>query len=399
MKQNYRIKLLFGLVIIAITSGFTWYNSQSSLTSQAFINAPVVAVRAPIPGRTLLSPGLVVGQQIDKGQELAIIEADTENPRVSVLRTQISALENSRGTLKSEQQKIAIEIKHRTDEHELLSKQVDEQFKADIEGGESNVSISSSDLKAARLYEKEAKRNLQQASELVDGKYISQVDYKNLNDEYERAKARRISAKERLKRAKVALAALRQGVQLDGARTLPYVVTRSRNLDEQISDLKARAKHVKEQIHLIEVQIQTLKQELQQQTVAKLASPVSGAIWDIISNHGDAVAQQSQVLKVVNCEQSWVEAFLDEDLVTDLRVGDRVTVREYFGDQQWQGGVLSIRYGTGRVTVGQYMVDPPPEVMRRQLPVRVATVKIGVEWAGKTQTNCKVGSSVKVFRS
>ena len=75
--------------------------------------------------------------------------------------------------------------------------------------------------------------------------------------------------------------------------------------------------------------------------------------------------------------------------------------RSYFGRGEWDGEVTAIRFGSGRVTVGQYRVDPPPEVMRRQLPVRVVTAKIKVQWkqwSAHDKTECNVGSSVEVFR-
>ncbi|WP_152640405.1 hypothetical protein [Xanthomonas sp. MUS 060] len=83
-----------------------------------------------------------------------------------------------------------------------------------------------------------------------------------------------------------------------------------------------------------------------------------------------------------------------------MTAGTRVKVRAYYGGgNEWDGEVVSVRYGAGRVTVGQYLVDPPPEVLRRQLPVRVATVRIRVNW-GRSDADaplCNVGRSVEVL--
>ncbi len=384
---------------VAITGVIAFYGYNNSLTSQAFINAPVVSIRAPIPGRTSLGNEISVGQSIQKGQQLAVIDADTENPRVSVLRGQISSLETSRDTLISESAQLKQEVEHRKSEYDGLKSQVKTQKVVDVEGGQASVTMAESELKSALLYEQEAKRNLDQAGELREDKYISHIAYQKLVDEHGRAHARSVSAKERLKRAKVALDAIGNGLQIDGARSLPYVVTRSSMLEEAIADLVARLDHVTQQIGIQGAELEDLKKDLAQQMQARLESPVNGAVWDIISNNGDSVSQQSPVLKVVNCEASWVEAFLDESVAASLQVGDEVKVQEYCGDRAWRGNVISIRYGTGRVTVGQYMVEPPPEVMRRQLPVRVATVKINVDWGTNNigRSTCNVGSSVKVF--
>ncbi len=391
----------FSAVLVFIAGGGVYASSSNNLTTQAFVNAPVISIRAPIPGRTSLGADVAVGNKVKLGQEIAVIEADTENPRVSVLRGQLLTLENQRGTLKSELSKIAQEIIHREAEYTLLQSEVVTQTSADIEGAKVSVTMAASNLDSVKLYEQEALRNLEQARELREGNFISSVRFEQLEDEYGRAQARATSAQEQLKRARIALAASQKGVQIDGARSLPYVVTRSRALEESISDLKARSIYIHEQIELITTEVGELESELNKQSMARLESPIDGVIWDIISNDGDGVTQQAPVVKVVNCKSPWVEAFLDESDAANLSVGESVTVQDYFNEQKWNGSVISIRYGTGRVTVGQYMVEPPPEVMRRQLPVRVATVKIGVNWGEQLAHNktCHVGSSVKVYRS
>src|SRR5690606_2010704 len=310
-------------------------------------------------------------------------------------------LANTKGNLKSEFQKVALEIQHRQNEYELLKGKVTTQQALDVENAESLVTMAESNLRSAHLDAQEAKRNVDKAHELNNSKIITHVHLATLEDEHGRAKARLKAATEQLKKDRLSLEALKGGIQIEGARTLPYVVTRSRALEEAMADLQAQSDNISEQIRLNDEHATELRHELSQQMQASLTSPVNGAVWDIISNDGDAVSQHSPVIKVVNCDASWVEAFLDESDAADLAVGDPVPVREYFSKRSWVGAVTSIRYGTGRVTVGQYMVDPPPEVMRRQLPVRVATVKIGVDW-GQTEGSANtwsVGRSVRVFRA
>ena len=65
---------------------------------------------------------------------------------------------------------------------------------------------------------------------------------------------------------------------------------------------------------------------------------------------------------------------------------------------QWKGRVETIRAGTGRFEVGKYVVEPPPEITRRQLPVKVATVRIKVDWQKPARFDkfCLAGRSVNV---
>lgn len=396
-KQN-KAKYFFTLAVLAVIGCLFIYESQRKLTSQAFVNAPVISIRSPIPGKTALEQGIVVGQQLKKGQQIGVIDADTENPSVAILRSQLLALENNRGNLASEINKIDKEIAQRNGEYTSLKGQVIVQKHVDVDAAKANVTEARSELENVKFTEQEAKRNFEKAKSLIEERFISNSHYESLGDAYGRAKANRAAAQERLKRAEISLKAMQDGAQVEGPRSLPYVVTRSHMLEEQMADLSAKAEYTKKQIELLDEHIGDLKNELSQQMQARLASPVNGSVWDIISNDGDAVSQQSPVISVVNCEVSWVEAFLDESEVTDLNVGDAVKIHDYFSSEEWQGNIKSIRYGTGRVTVGQYMVEPPPEVMRRQLPVRVATLKINVDWGKSDSGNCRVGSSVKVYR-
>lgn len=399
-KENKLKVLTAGAILITILAVF-YYESTKKLTTQAFINAPVVSIRAPIPGRTNLSGDMLVGNRVTKGKPVGIISADTENPRVSVIRAQLLNLASTKGNLKAELRKVVVEVQHRQNEHELLKGKVTTQQVLDTENAKTLITMAESNLRSARLDVQEAKRNFDKAQELHDSEFVTQVYLATLKDEHGRAEARLAAATEQLKKDQLSLEALKRGIQIEGARTLPYVVTRSLALEETIADLQAQSDYISEQIRLNDEHASKLSYELSQQSKASLTSPVNGAVWDIISNDGDAVSQHSPVIKVVNCDDSWVEAFLDESDAADLAIGDPVTVREYFGERSWVGAVTSIRYGTGRVTVGQYMVDPPPEVMRRQLPVRVATVKIGVDW-GQTEDSantCSVGRSVRVFQA
>ena len=177
-------------------------------------------------------------------------------------------------------------------------------------------------------------------------------------------------------------------------------MTRSQELAQSITDLAARKTQLEMQLLAASSEIAVMQQELAKQSQAGLTSPVQGAVWNIDANSGDAVTRQGAVLQLVNCEDRWVEAFFSEKDAARMAVGTRVKVRSYYeGSDEWDGVVTTVRYGTGRVTVGQYVVDPPPEVMRRQLPVRVATARIQVDWGHDDNGAplCNVGRSVEVL--
>ncbi|MES2937155.1 MAG: HlyD family efflux transporter periplasmic adaptor subunit [Pseudomonadota bacterium] len=385
--------------IVAVVALLVYYNTRQ-ITTQAFINAPVVTLRAPIPGRTSLPAGMQVGRRIGKGDELGTVIADTENPRVSELTGLIADLTAQRTARQSEVEGINAQLAHRRRELSGQRQSAGLQLTADVKGAQASLAVAAAELERAGAAMKESTRRVERADGLRTAGFISAAAFDSTKAEEEQARAAHRSAQQSMQRAEVVLAGAQKGLQIEGPRGLPYAVTRGQELDQSIADLAARKAQLEKQIAAMNTEIEVLQRDLSKQSQAKLLSPVQGAVWSIDSNSGDAVARQGSVLQLVNCEDRWVEAFFSEKDAARVAPGMRVKVRSYYGGtSEWDGEVTSIRYGTGRVTVGQYVVDPPPEVMRRQLPVRVATAQIRVNW-GRDDAGaplCNVGRSVEVL--
>ncbi len=388
---------VLGLTVAAAAFA-VWKDRQ--ITAEAFINAPVVTLRAPIPGRTFLADGVQVGQRVQQGMALARIRADTENPRVSELRSLIAELGARSHSLRAEIDALALQIKHRQREHLDLSQRAGSQVQADVDGAEADLALALAERDRAQAVWRQATLETQRADELHSVGFISAAAHEKVRNEEERARAGWRSEGARERRANTILAAARKGLQIDGPRGLPYVLTRAGELSESTADLDAHRRQLQQQLAAADAEMASLQGELADQSRSQLEAPVNGVVWSIDANSGDAVARQGPVLQVVDCTSPWVEAFVSERDATLLRPGDRVRVRAYHGDGEWDGEVLTVRFGTGRITVGQYVVDPPPEVMRRQLPVRVSTARIRVSWTDDALAApfCGVGRSVEIRR-
>ncbi|MBA2674417.1 HlyD family efflux transporter periplasmic adaptor subunit [Ramlibacter sp.] len=397
--RKARVGVAVAAFIAGVAALLVYYNTRQ-ITTQAFINAPVVTLRAPIPGRTALPAGMQIGRRIGKGDELGSIVADTENPRISELTGLIADLTAQRAARQSEVESINAQLAHRRREATGQRQRADFQLTADVKGAQASLAVTAAELERANAAMKESTRRVERADNLRASGFISPAAFDSAKSEEDQARAAQRAAKESMQRAEVVLAGAQKGLQIEGPRGLPYAVTRGQELDQSIADLTARKAQLEKQITAMNTEIEVLQRDLSKQSQAKLLSPVHGAVWSIDSNTGDAVARQGSVLQLVNCEDRWVEAFFSEKDAARIVPGMRVKIRSYYGGtSEWDGEVALMRYGTGRVTVGQYVVDPPPEVMRRQLPVRVATAQIRVNW-GQGDAGaplCNVGRSVEVL--
>jgi multidrug resistance efflux pump len=166
-----------------------------------------------------------------------------------------------------------------------------------------------------------------------------------------------------------------------------------------LTDLKQQEKNLEKQLQSIQSQLVSTSKELQVQQIVSVLAPTTGVIWSIDTQPQEKVEANKSIIQLLNCNNLWVEAFVSETDANKLVIGQATEiVFSELSNTQWKGRVETIRAGTGRIEVGQYVVEPPPEIARRQLPVRVATVRIKVDWqkAPRFDDFCLAGRSVNV---
>ncbi|NJR76647.1 MAG: HlyD family efflux transporter periplasmic adaptor subunit [Scytonema sp. CRU_2_7] len=206
-------------------------------------------------------------------------------------------------------------------------------------------------------------------------------------------------AQSKIKLAKLNLEATKAGLQLEGTRTLSYPETRVLELDVELTDLKQQERNLSKEIQSIQSQLSITSKELLLQQNVLVIAPTTGVIWSIDSKSQEIVEANKSIIQLLNCQNLWVEAFINETDASKLVVGQEAQINlNNSSHVQWKGRVETIRAGTGRFEVGQYVVEPPPEITRRQLPVRVAAVRIKVDWPKTSRFDdfCLAGRSVNV---
>ena len=78
------------------------------------------------------------------------------------------------------------------------------------------------------------------------------------------------------------------------------------------------------------------------------------------------------VLEVINPAHIWVDAFFTERHAAALRPGLTATISSLDSDTAWRGSLESVRAGVGRFAYDTTVAVPPPEMVKRQIAVRVA---------------------------
>lgn len=396
-KTILSILILSWLAAIGIRLSRNFYQIRSV---QAFVNGEISFVRASIPGvLELNSEKIRLSNQLEKGTQIGTIKSNVENPRVSVLKIDKQQLETRIQDIQQQISGVKQQIVNRDELMKLFKQQTDIQKNLQHNYARQQIKQFEEQLIQSQAVEKLAFAEAQRYN------FLSKQGVVSLSKvESEIAKAQQASGKvketqSQIEQAKLALEATKGGLQLEGTRTLSYPEMRVYQLEVELTDLKQQEKNLEKQLQSIQAQLVSTSKELQAQQTVSVLAPTTGVIWSIDTQRQEKVEANKSIIQVLNCNNLWVEAFVSEMDANKLVIGQAAEIiLSGLNNTQWKGRVETIRAGTGRIEIGQYVVEPPPEIARRQLPIRVATVRIKVDWQKTSRFGdfCLAGRSVNV---
>lgn len=397
-KITFSILVLSCLAVIGVRLR---HNFSQIRSVQAFVNGEIIFVRSSIPGELeLKSEKIKLSNQLKKGTQIGTIKSTVENPRVSVLKIEKQQLETHIQDVQQQISGVKQQIGNRTKLMNLFKQQTVTQKMLQLKYAQQQIKQFKAEIARSRAIEKVALADAQRFASLASEGAETVSKAENEIAKAQQASAVVKEAQSRIELAKLNLEATKAGgLQLEGTRTLSYPETRVLELDAELIDLKQQEKNLEKQIQSIQSQLSiTSKELLSQQNVLVLA-PTTGVIWSIDSQSQEIVEANKSIIQLLNCQNLWIEAFINEADANKLVVGQEAEINlNNSSNVQWKGRVETIRAGTGRVEVGQYVVQPPPEIAQRQLPARVATVRIKVDWQKTPRFGdfCLAGRSVNV---
>ena len=390
------LRLGFGVSILIIAGVTLWRNKYNVISDQGYVNAPIIIVRAPIKGN-LISRNLKPGTSLLKGTVIGSIE-NSGDPTLEVEQ------KSSESQIILAQVELT-SIKTKLRDRRVIKRQMQDYLEAQISlqsnYNDQQVKRYQGELKDAEHEAEFALVEAQRYQELVVKGGISQNAADRLQTNALRAQQVVVSKRALQQEAVAQLEASQQGLQLEGSRTFSDPFIRSQTLDEEIADLE-------QQEHLIQARIQQNLQELsrvsdqlklQKRAILKITQP--GVIWSgedrFIS--GGYVSPGDTVVTLIDCQRLWIDTFLAERQVEKLTIGMVAKVR-LLSDPKHRilsGRIQTIRSGVGRVVTGDQVAVPPPELIRRNLAVRII---LDTPEQVTSDEFCGVGRSVAVtFRN
>ena len=127
-----------------------------------------------------------------------------------------------------------------------------------------------------------------------------------------------------------------------------------------------------EQLARTQIRVKEMAGQSDLQKESVVTMPENGLIWAISGKPGEQVDANHLVLEVINPAHIWVDAFFTERSVSELRPGLPAVISSLDSTAKWRGSLESVRAGVGRLAYDTTVAVPPPEMVKRQLAVRVA---------------------------
>lgn len=398
---DLKVGLFLALVIggVAAMGVLLWRHFYKARSVQAYINSELIQIQAPISGqlKNFNREKVELGNSLSKLTQIATIESDVENPRVSDLKIRRLELEANLPVIQRALGGINQQLINRNQQLQLFNQQKQTQNNLEVARAYQNLEGEKRALEKAEALAKVTNADAKRFSQLANEGAVNVSTAERKVAEARQANAETKMELTQINQAKLNLQAANIGLQLlDGSRTLSYPEIRILELESEIIDLEQQAKNSKKQIQSHKFEIKGIQKELLTQEMVPVVVPEDGVVWSVEAQPRENVEVNTPIAQVVNCDDVWVEAFVSERVANQISIGQPVEITLEGQSRSWQGRVKTIRGGSGRVEIGEFDVKPPPEILRRQLTVRVVTVRIAVDWKKSLMPNSFCGAGLSV---
>lgn len=178
------------------------------------------------------------------------------------------------------------------------------------------------------------------------------------------------------------------------------VNTTTVDANPELTELKRQRTELQLSIQAKEAAIsQAEKSPISQKSFPVLASS-SGTLWEVMVQDGEQVRAGQPLLKQLNCQQLWVDAFVNIDALQRIQIGSPAQVEIYASNLKLNGKVKTIRSPlSNEQKLGQDVAVNPPDLQNQQMAQVRIELQNPQELINNKQSSaqfCQVGQVAKV---
>lgn len=370
------LRLLLGALVIA---GAVWIivgEQMSGASADAFVNARLTTVRAPVAGRLTL-PERPFGSPVEAGEEVGSVA----DPLVDTIRMNDLLMEQA--FAEAELAAASARLAAADAQIEPLSTRLKAYSAARLAEIEARLARARD-----RLATLEAGNDTEtELSTLAGGTEIGEGADPRLPD------LALAYAQERVAALEIMLQAAQDGVFLgDGYNDAPYSEQRG-------AEIAALREGLLADEALAAARLEAVKARIAQETVrtsglarAALVAPAKGLVWESLAADGEIVQRGQDVLRVVDCGSVLVSLSVTESVYNDLRIGDAAVFRLAGDGRSFPATVLRLA-GSGARTIYQNLAVAPSEKHLERHDVTLLVPALRTE----PELYCLIGRSGRAF--
>ncbi len=392
------VKICIAAAVLAAMT-FLLYSGMKVSSKEAFINGRISTILSPLPGQLVLTKQIAPGQIVLAQQLLGNVTTTQANDQVPGLVNQRTLLEIQLAEIDKQISGIDSRLQLYTEQQKQYLAESQTQKELGEKQSAATLAQLKEELKAITSQAGFSKQQLQSYEDLYRKHFISRIEYEQRKSDNRVLQASQQAKVAELQQRLLDVNAAKSGLQLSGPRTLDAPQQNQRDISLTIENMKQERGQLLARQGATVQSIQEIAALLASRQQAALSSTFDGVVWDVSAENGASVQSGTPIVRILDCNTRWVEAFFDEADANSLRPGMMVTVHLTSSPKtKWKGTIKTIRAGSGRVEVGERNVQPPPEIARRQLPVKVLTAHIDIDWEdiAESASFCLAGRSVTV---
>ncbi|ATI43532.1 HlyD family secretion protein (plasmid) [Pacificitalea manganoxidans] len=388
------IRLGLGLALFVFALWVIIGEQLSSASANAFVNARLTTVRAPVAGDVDL-PAVVLGSRVDEGERLgAISDPLADNIRrndlimeQSLARAEVARLERAitanadvmdglRARAETFRERRVAELEIRLDHAQsrlALLRDMDLAPDAVVpDTGDAQADPALTDLQLNRVLDDRS-----------DALPAEPVTYALALDH----------AEERVKLVENALATARNGVFLgDGYNDAPNAGQRLAELQSVAADLETDLAAAESRLHAYTVRVEQERIRVNRLSGTAVSSPVMGVVWELRAAPGENVQRGDPLITLVDCSSAMVSLSVTESTYNRLSIGAPASYRPSGSDEVFQGTVSRLA-GAGAETVYRNLAIAPSakHLERYDVTLLIPTLRDDPE------LGCAIGRTGRAF--
>ncbi|SFE93663.1 HlyD family secretion protein [Roseivivax sediminis] len=373
------VRLITGLVVILLAGWIIVGEQMSGASANAVVNARVSTVRADVAG-TLSLPDRALGSLVTEGEAMASIDDPlVDSVRLDDLRMELDFSEadvERASALIAETRAIREDLLDRT---ELYRKERLADLRTRLQHARTRLDM----LEDGGSPDAEA----QQLAEGFD------TDSARVQFEPLRTDLALNHARERVEVLEIAVRAAEQDVFLgDGYNDSPNAEQRAVELESVLAGHEADFANAEARLAAIERRVRQEEVRVSRFGGGDIAAPVNGRYWEVLQADGVTVQRGDPILRLVDCDSTFVTLSVTERVYNSLRIGQSASFR-MLGDGQVFEATVARLAGSGAETIYRNIAIAPSQRHLERYDVAILVPALN----DHPELGCAVGRTGRAF--